>query len=205
MIIYYDWNLSPNCFKTKVLLNELGIEYEQRTVDRAVMQSPAYSKFPAREAPSLQDGELYLSESGAIALYLAEKAGKLLPREAAPRALAMRAMFYEAATLAAVIGGRGFFGEALKPEGSRDTGRMGALAEEAQTVCRVLSEMLGDREYFAGEFSVADIQLYAGISKAIEHGVFRDTPANLLAWKERLGRRPSVIAARDQYPPYRAG
>jgi GST-like protein len=80
---------------------------------------------------------------------------------------------------------------------------METLAEEAQIVCRVLGEMLGDREYFAGEFSVADIQLYAGATKAIEHGVFRDPPQNLLAWNDRVGKRPSVIAARQEYLPYR--
>lgn len=205
MIIYYDWNLSPNCFKTKILLNELGIEYEQRSVDREVMQSPVYSKFPAREAPALEDGDVALSESGAIALYLAEKFSGPVPRDAGSRALMLRALFYEASTLAAVIGGRGFFGEVMKPEAARDTRRMGVLAEEAQSVARVLGEMLGGREYFAGEFSVADIQLYAGVSKAIEHGLFREPPPNLVAWNERVGQRPSVVAAREQYLPYRKG
>ena len=203
MIIYYDWNLSPNCFKTKVLLNELGIEYQQRSVDRDVMQSPAYSNFPAREAPALQDGELFISESGAIALYLSEKFSGPVPKDAQKRALMLRAMFYEASALSPVVGGRGFFGELFKPEAARDGKRMAALAEDAQVICRVLGEMLGDRDYFAGEFSLADIQLYAGATKAIEHSLFRAPAPNLLAWNERMGKRPSVIAARQEYLPYR--
>jgi glutathione S-transferase len=204
MIIYYDWSLSPNCFKTKILLNELGIEYEQRDVDRGVMQSPGYSNFPAREAPALQDGDLFISESGAIALYLSEKFAGPVPKDPGRRALMLRAMFYEASSLSAVVGGRGFFGELFKPEAERDARRMEALAGEAQVVCRVLGEMLGEREYFAGEFSLADIQLYAGTTKAIEHGVFRAPPRNLLGWNERVGKRPSVVAARQGYVPYRA-
>ena len=72
MMIYYDWNASPNCLKTKILLNELGIEYEQRSVDRATLQGADYrAKFPTGQSPAIEDGEVRIAESGAIALYLA--------------------------------------------------------------------------------------------------------------------------------------
>ena len=42
MLIYYDWNASPNCLKVKILLNELGIEYDQRPVDRPTLQGAEF-------------------------------------------------------------------------------------------------------------------------------------------------------------------
>jgi glutathione S-transferase len=206
MIIYYDWNRSPNCFKTKILLNELGIQYEQRDIDREAMQSPAfYSKFPARQAPALEDGDLLLSESGAIALYLCDKFAGPVPKDPARRARATRALFFEASMLNSVVGGRGYFGEAFKPEAERDQKRMNTLAEESQGVAAMLGQMLGEREYFAEEFSVADIHLFAGTTKALERGLYRDPPRNLVAWNERMSKRPSIVAAREQYLPYRKG
>jgi glutathione S-transferase len=204
MIIYYDWNRSPSCFKTKILLNELGIAYEQRNVDHEAMQSPEFfSRFPARQTPALQDGDLFLSESGAIALHLSEKFGGPIPKDADRRALMHCALFFEASMLNAVVGGRGYFGEAFKPPGTRDEKRLALLAEESQGVAAMLGQMLGDREYFAAEFSLADIQLYAGTTKALEVGLFRDPPRNLVAWNQKVGTRPSVIAARPEYLPYR--
>jgi glutathione S-transferase len=216
MLIYYDWNASPNCFKTKVLLLELGIPYEQRDVSRADLQGPAFrADFPAGLSPALEDGELRLSESAAIALHLAETyapvhgssgaRGRLLPSEPTRRALMHQALFIEASMLAPVVGGRGYFGELFKPEAQRDEARLHRLAEEAQRVAEVLSQLLGSRDYFADEFSIADIQLYAACAKAIEHGLFRQPSPGLLAWYRRVGARPSVIAAREQYLPYRSG
>jgi len=68
MLIYYDWNASPNCLKTKILLNELGIEYEQRSVDRPTLQSAEFrgEVFRAGQAPAIEDGDVRISESGAI-------------------------------------------------------------------------------------------------------------------------------------------
>jgi glutathione S-transferase len=204
MVTLYDWDRSPNSFKTKVLLLELGIEFVQRDVDQAELRSAAYrAKFPAGQAPALEDGDLLLSESGAIALHLAETYGGPIPKDARRRALMFRAMFYEAATVAPVLGGRGYFGEVYKPEAQQDARRIAALKVEAQAVAATLSAMLGAHDYFAEELSLADFQLYAATSKAIDHGVFTDTPKNLAAWNERLRARPSIAKAREQYVAYR--
>ena len=204
MIIYYDWNASPNCLKTKILLNELGIAYEQRSVDKPALQNKDYlSRFPAGQAPAIEDGSLRLSESSAIALYLAEKHGALLPEEPAARALMFQALALESALLAPTVGGQGLFGELFKPEAERNQPRIAELRVKAQRVAQVLGAVLGDRAYFAGAFSVADIQLYAATSKSIEGGIFDDPPSNLLAWCARMSARPAVARAREEYVHYR--
>jgi glutathione S-transferase len=64
--------------------------------------------------------------------------------------------------------------------------------------------LLGEREYFAEELSLADTQMYAVISKALAAGAFGEAPANLVAWCERMTARPSVRAAREEYVHFRS-
>jgi glutathione S-transferase len=204
MVIYYDWNASPNCLKIKILLNELGIDYEQRSVDRPALQGAEFrTRFPPGQAPALEDGDLRLSESSAIALYLAEKHGALIPKDAKRRALMYQALALESALLAPTVGGQGLFGELMRPEAERNQPRIAELRANAQRIAQILGATLGDRPYFADELSIADIQLYAATAKSLEAGVFDDPPANLVAWCARMTERPSIAAAREQYVSYR--
>jgi glutathione S-transferase len=204
MLIYYDWDASPNCLKTAILLHELGVEVERRRVDRATLQSADYrAKFPSGLAPAIEDGEVRISESGAIALYLAEKHGALAPREPHRRARMFQAMLLEAALLSPTVGGQGLFGELYRPEAEQNQARIAELRLKAQRVAHALGSVLGARTYFAEEFSIADIQLYAAISKSLAGGVFEDPPANLVAWCARMTERPAVARAREEYVHFR--
>lgn len=205
MLIYYDLNTSPNCLKIKILLNELGIEYEQRDVDLETVRGPEYrERYPTGLSPAIEDGELRISESAAIALYLAEKHAALIPKDARERARMYQAMSVEAALVGPILGGLGLFGELYKPEAERNLPRIAELQQRAQRVAQVVGAILGRAEYFAGDFSLADIQLYAGISKSLEAGVFQSPPKNLVAWCRRMTARPSIASAREQYLPYRS-
>jgi glutathione S-transferase len=200
MLIYYDWNASPNCLKTKILLNELGIPYEQRSVEREILRGPEYrAKFPTGFAPAIEDDDLRLSESAAIALYLAGKHGTLVPKDPHHRARMFQALSIEASLLAPTVGGQGLFGELFKPEPERNLPRIAELRIKAQRVAQFLGALLEGRTYFADEYSIADIQLYPATTKSIEGGVFEDPPKNLVAWYTRMTGRASVASAREQY------
>ena len=204
MLKYYDWNASPNCLKTKILLNELGIEYEQHDVEAKLLRGEDYrAVYPTGFAPAIEDGDVRISESAAIALYLSEKHGALTPTDPLGRALMFQALSIEAALVAPTLGGQGLFGELYRPEAERNLPRIVELRSKAQWVAKVLGAMLGARAYFAGEFSIADIQLYAATSKALEGSAFEAPPANLVAWTARMTARPSVASAREHYLPYR--
>jgi len=204
MLIYYNLDTSPNCLKTKILLLELELPHDQKNLDRATVRGDGYrAKFPTAMAPAIEDGDLRISESGAIALHLAGKRSKLVPTEPAALALMYQAMLLEAALLAPTVGGQGLFGELYKPEGERNERRIADLRQRAAWVAQVLGQVLGDRAYFAETFSIADIQLYPAVAKSLESGVFGDAPANLVAWYERMTARGSVAEAREQYVHYR--
>lgn len=204
MLTIYDWDASPNCFKTKILLLELGVPFEQKNVDKAFLQSAEYrTKFPSGLAPAIEDGDVRISESSAIALYLAEKHDALAPKDPSRRALMFQALALESALLAPTVGGQGLFGELYKPKADQHEPRIAFLKQRAQEVAAILGKVLGDRTYFAGDFSIADIQLFAATTKSLESGVFGDAPKNLVAWQARIDERPSVVKAREQYVSYK--
>jgi glutathione S-transferase len=204
MLTYYDWTDSPNCLKTKIALFELELPFEQVNVDRATVRSEAYrAKFPTGMAPAIEDGDVRISESGAIALFLADRAGRLIPSEPAARARMAQALFVEASLLAPTVGGQGLFGELYRPAAERNERRIVELREKVQHIAHVLGALLGAGPYFAGEISIADTQLYAAVAKSIEDKVFDAPPANLVAWHARMTARPAVTRARAQYTHYR--
>lgn len=204
MLTFFNSEHSPNCLKTKILLLELGLPYEQRDFDYDALRAGALGeRFPNAKLPALTDGDIAIAESSAIALHLAMHHGKLVPADEAGRALTFQALGLEAALQAPVIGGFGIFGELGKPEPERDMARVGKLMPEAQRVAAVLGAVLGERDFFAGELSIADIQLWPGATKAIQYDVFSAPPANLVAWDQRMAQRASVREARQGYPQYR--
>jgi len=204
MLTLFDFDASPSCLKIKILLKELGQPFEQRNLTRAELRGSDYrSKFPTGQAPAIEDGSLRLVESGAIAIYLAEKHGRFIPQDQTRRALMHQAMAVEGTLLAPTIGGQGLFGELAKPAAEQNAPRIAELREQAVSVGRILGELLGDKPYFAEELSIADFQLYAGVSKALAAGAFGAAPANLVAWCARITARPHVQAARREYVHFR--
>jgi glutathione S-transferase len=204
MLTVFDFDASPNCLKTKILLKELGLAYQQQNLTREELRGSDYrAKFPTGQAPAIRDGELELAESGAIALYLAQKHGRLIPENPARRALMFQALLIEASLLAPTVGGQGLFGELMKPAAEQHAPRIAELGEKAVRIGQILSQLLGDKPYFAEEFSIADIQLYAATSKTLAAGAFGAAPSNLVAWCARMTARPSVQAARQEYVHYR--
>jgi len=205
MLTLFDFEASPNCLKTKILLKELGIPYERQAVTREELRGPTYRRsFPTGQSPAIRDGEFLLAESGAIGLYLAEQHGRFIPQDPRRRALMFQAMSVEASLLAPTVGGQGLFGELMKPDAEHNAPRIAELRGKAVRVGQILGELLGDSLYFAEELSLADFQLYAAVAKSLEAGVFGDAPANLVKWYERMSARPAVRTARQEYVHYRS-
>lgn len=204
MLVIYDKDSSPNCLKTKILLYELEIPFEQRSVDSATLASAAFrATFPPGQSPAIEDGDVRISESSAIALYLADKHGRLVPKDPVRRAWMFQAIALEAALVAPTLGGQGLFGELYKPEAERNLPRIAELRAKAQRAAAILGDVLGDKRFFADEYSIADIQLYAATSKAVDAGVFEAPPKNVVAWCARMTERPAVAKAREEYVHYR--
>ena len=188
---------SPNVDKVRIALHELGVAFREEDVDLEKKQQTD-ERFlainPNGRIPAVNDEGVVIWESGAILLHLALKHGALLPGAADRRASALQAVFLESSALSPIIGGYGLVGQLSLPEAERNGARIGQLQKELARLVRVVDRMLGDREYFATEFSIGDIQLYPVLAKAAKFGLFTPTPA-IGGWLARMQARPSVRKA----------
>jgi GST-like protein len=131
-------------------------------------------------------------ESGAILLYLAEKTGRFLPKDLRGREAVIQWLFWQVAGQGPMSGQLGHFGHSAPPGNEYALKR---YKGEASRLMAVLDRQLTDREFIAGEYSIADIACYP-FAAAHEHlGLAMDDMPNVIRWLETVGGRPAVIRA----------
>ena len=189
---------TANGFRASVALEEAGLSYRVHKVDLAKGEhrGAEFLKLnPAGLIPVIvdQDGPggkpLTLSQSGAIILYIAEKAGKFLPKDAARRAIALQ-WFMQGATDVAATSGTIFRLENSVPE--KTPSSIDYFKQRLLGFLSVCDAQLAGRDYLADELSVADLMLYPNFAlrKALvdQAGGF----ANLQRWGAAMASRPAV-------------
>ncbi|HVV86803.1 MAG TPA: glutathione S-transferase N-terminal domain-containing protein [Kofleriaceae bacterium] len=198
MLDLYTWR-TPNGRKVPILLAELELPYQLHLVDlgKHEQKTPAYLAInPNGKIPALVDrdgsGEpVRVFESGAILQYLADKTGRLLPRGGAARAEVMSWLFWQ-------VGGPGpTFGQLgqVAHTTPRDDAAYDRLVTEARRQVGVLDRQLRDREYIAGDYSIADIACYPWfVAMAEGQALSLDGAEHVAAWMARLAIRPAVVA-----------
>ena len=192
----YDYSASPNCYKARLALAELGIDYERVPIDifgGDTLSEDFAAKSPGLTTPVLElpDGEC-LPESNAIVLHLSEGTD-LLPEDAFERAHVYQWMFFEQSRVVPTIGGLRFaLARGTVEPGSDEAERQVKLAKG---VTGVLERHLQSREWFVGgRFTAADIVLYGYVHAAHAALVdLGDFPA-VNAWIERVRSRPNHVA-----------
>lgn len=191
----YHQPWSPNCQKVLIVINELGITGEVEIIHYNPFEQREdwfLELNPSHKVPVLVDGETVLWESAAIVMHLATKYGGLLPVDAGDRGTAITLLSYESCNIAPTIGGEGLFGEMYKPADQQDAGYLSRMQERLIGRLAVLDTLLADgRDYLARSFSVADAQIYPGMSKVVELDAPQSSAA-LKAWVARVGARPAV-------------
>ena len=198
----FDYGPSPNCHKVRILLAQLGRDYERVPTDifgGDTLEPGYFEKNSGLTTPVLEiEPGVYLPESGAILLYLAEGT-ELLPEDPLQRAHVHRWMMYEQARLFAIVGALRFF--VL-------TGRLDSESSQARQQLRFSTAIVGQAEghlasqdfFVAGRYTVADIALYGYLQVAHEAGVDMDAFPNVLAWLDRVRAQPNHVDDLEPYP-----
>jgi GSH-dependent disulfide-bond oxidoreductase len=167
---------TPNGVKASIMLEETGLPYEPHRVsfENQEQMSPEFlslnpnNKIPAIIDPDGPGGKpLPLFESGAILIYLAEKTGRLLPRDPAGRYLAIQWLMFQMGGVGPMFGQVGFFnkfaGRTWEDKRPRDR-----YVAEAKRLLRVLDEQLATRAWLAGEeYTIADIATFPWVRNLI--------------------------------------
>lgn len=167
---------TPNGVKASIMLEETGLPYEPHLVSFQVndQMSPEFrslnpnNKIPAIIDPSGPEGKpLALFESGAILLYLAEKNGQCMPRDASARYETIQWLMFQMGGIGPMFGQLGFFhkfaGRDYEDKRPRDR-----YAAEARRLLGVLEQRLTGRRWIMGdEFTVADIAIFPWVRNLV--------------------------------------
>jgi glutathione S-transferase len=198
----YDYAASANCYKVRLLLAQLGRDYERVPVDifaGDTLTDEFAAINPARSTPVLEHpAGVFLPESNAILLHLAEGT-RFLPSSPEERAQVYRWLFFEQADVVPTMGGLRFrlFTGRLQPDDAAAVHRR----RGAEEVLRLLDDHLLGRDFFVGEYSVADIGIYGYVHVAHEAQIDMEPYAALRAWLARVEGTPGFMNDLEPYPP----
>ena len=199
----HDYAASGNCYKVRLLLAQLGLEYERVPVDifGGDTLTDEYAKLnPQRQTPVLErDGAEPLTESGAILIHLAEGT-EYLPEDPNARAQALRWLFFEQTEVIQGIAGLRFrlITQRIRPDGREAQWRR-SVGHAALTV---LNDRLGKNTYLAGDtYSIADISLFAYVHVANEAGFELGEYEQVREWMERVRGTRGYMNDLEPYPP----
>jgi GSH-dependent disulfide-bond oxidoreductase len=186
---------TPNGWKASITLEELGLPYKVRRIDfdKREQKEPWYLKInPNGRIPTIVDHDndgFAVFESGAMMIYLAEKAGKLLPKDVKGRSLVIQWLMFQMGGIGPMMGQANVFYR-YAPE------RIPYAIDRYQRECRRLFEVLDtrlvDNEFLAGDYSIADIANWSWVRGYKWSGVSLEGLVNLERWLLAIGERPAV-------------
>ena len=200
MIDVYTWP-TPNGHKVHIALEELGLPYAVHAVDigEGDQFKPEFLKIsPNNRIPAIvdQDGPhgkpMALFESGAILIYLAEKTGKLLAAKGNARYVAIQWLMFQMGGVGPMLGQAHHF-RAYAPE--QIPYAIERYTNEAKRLYAVLDRRLGEAEYLAGEYGIADIATFPWLRYWERQGVTLSDYPNVQRWFSAIEKRPAVERA----------
>jgi GST-like protein len=187
---------TPNGYKVAIMLEECGLPYTAHIMNLSALEQkkPAFTLInPNGRIPAIVDhdeGDFSVFESGAILMYLAEKAGKFIPTDRLGRSRTTQWVVWQMAGLGPMMGQlnvfRHYFPERLPSVVER-------YSRESYRLFGVLEGQLASHAYVAGdEYSIADIACWPWV---LAHGWSELSLTDYLAlrrWFELIGERPAV-------------
>jgi glutathione S-transferase len=195
---------TPNGWKASITLEELGLAYKVRRIDfdKREQKEPWYLKInPNGRIPTIVDhdnGDFAVFESGALMIYLAEKAGQLLPSNVKGRSLVIQWLMFQMGGVGPMMGQANVFYR-YAPE--QIPYAIERYQREVRRLLEVLDTRLAHEEFLAGDYSIADIANWSWVRGYKWSGVTLDGLGNLSRWLDAIGKRPAVKRGVDVPEP----
>jgi GST-like protein len=197
MIDLYVWP-TPNGYKISIFLEEVGMPYKVIPVDigRGEQFQADFLKIsPNNKMPAIVDhegpgGKPYaLFESGAILMYLAEKTGKFMPSDMAGKYRVVEWLMFQMGGVGPMLGQAHHFRQ-YAPE--KLDYAINRYTNEASRLYNVIDRRLGEVEYLAGDYSIADMATFPWLRSYERQGQRLEDYPNLKRWFEKIDARPAV-------------
>ena len=189
---------TPNGFKVSIMLEETALPYTVIPIDinKGDQFDSEYLKLnPNNKIPTIVDSDgpdgvpYTVFESGAILMYLAEKSGLLMPADVAGRYGVVQWLMFQMGSIGPMLGQAHHF-RRYAPEAIAYA--IDRYTNEARRLYRVMDRRLGEAEYLAGEYSVADIASFPWIRPYRRQGQDLEDYPNLKRWFDAIDNRPAV-------------
>jgi GST-like protein len=202
VVIDLHYWTTPNGHKITIFLEEAGLPYRivPVNISKGEQFKPEFLRIsPNNRIPAIVDDApagggrpVSVFESGAILQYLAEKTGKFLPKDLHGRVEVMQWLFWQMGGLGPMAGQNHHFGQ-YAPDKIRYA--IERYVHETNRLYGVLDKRLADREFVAGDYSIADMASYPWIVPYERQGQRLDDFPNLKRWFETIRARPAVVRA----------
>ncbi len=201
MIDLYYWT-TPNGHKVTIFLEEAGLPYRIHPINigKDEQFQPHFLKIaPNNRIPAIIDPEpadggepIPVFESGAILLYLAEKTGRFISSDIRARVATLEWLFWQMGGLGPMAGQNHHF-NMFAPE--KLPYAMNRYIKETARLYGVLDRRLAEREFVAGDYSIADMASYPWVVPYERQSQNLDDFPNLKRWFHAIKARPAVQRA----------
>ncbi len=193
MIDLYTWT-TPNGRKVSIALEELGLPYKAHPIDISKDEqfAPAFLKIsPNNRIPAIVDNDngMSLFESGAILIYLADKTGKLMPKEGEVRYRVIEWLMWQMGGIGPMLGQVHHFVKYNKGKAPYAEER---YSKEADRLYGVLDRRLEGRDFICDDYSIADIATWPWISRFEWQEIDLNKFPNVKRWYTTIANRPAV-------------
>ena len=186
---------TPNGHKVSCTLEALNLDYQANLVNlsEGEQKKPDFLKIsPNGRIPAIIDTSNNLSvfESGAIMIYLADKANKLISQDPIKRSKVTEWLMFQMGGVGPMMGQANvffrYFPEKIQPAIDR-------YQNESRRLFEVLNNHLQENEWLAGEYSIADIANWCWVRTHKWSGVSIDGLENLDRWKNAMYNQPGML------------
>lgn len=198
---------TPNGWKVTIALEEMELPYVLKPVNIGAGEqfTPEFQAIsPNGRMPAIVDPEgdngapLSIFESGAILQYLGLKSGRFYPQDARGRTEVDQWLFWQVGGLGPMAGQTHHFRQyapAMIADQRQIAYGVRRYTDETHRLYGVMDRRLADRDYLAGDYSIADMAAWPWILPALQGQSIEEFP-HLKAWHERVGARPAVQRGR---------
>ena len=198
--LYYS--PTPNGWKISIMLEECEMDYQVIPVNlgKGDQFTPEFLKIsPNNRMPVIVDHEniidgkpMSIFESGAILMYLGEKAGKFFPQKSPEREKVLEWLFWQVGGLGPMAGQVSHFVNYAPNFPGDHSYSEERYKNEYDRLLGVMDRILNEREYLAGDYSIADMASFPWVTAYKRYEVNLDLFANVRRWFDAIKARPAV-------------